>query len=90
MDFAIFEKVAMASWHDIYRVFGPGASEFAFPRFLVGTKKMRDEKLRRFVVISPREVPSFAFSWPFKIFNFLSFLKVPPFCLFEFGSLSVH
>ena len=29
-----------------------------FSSFLVGTKKNRDEKLRRFVVVSPREVPS--------------------------------
>ena len=48
----------------IYRVFGPGASQFTFSRFSVGTKKNRDEKLRRFVVVSPREVPSLTVSGP--------------------------
>ena len=46
----------------IYRVFGPGASQFTFSRFPVGTKKNHDEKLRRFVVVSPREVPSLPIS----------------------------
>ena len=56
--------------------FGPGASRFAFSQFSVGTKKMRDEQLCRFVVVSPREVLSLPVSCPFKILNFLSFLKV--------------
>ena len=49
--------------------FRPVGPEFRFSRFSVGTKKMRDEKLRRFVVVSSREVPSLAVSCPFKIFN---------------------
>ena len=62
--------------------FRPGASNLAFSRFPVGTKKMRDEKLCRFVVVSPREVPYSTFSCPFKISNFRSFLKAHPSCLF--------
>ena len=42
--------------------FRAGASQFAFSRFSVETKKNRDEKLRRIVVVSPREVPSFPVS----------------------------
>ena len=56
--------------------FRAGASEFAFSRFPVETKKNRDGKLRRFVVVSLREVPSLLVSCPFKILNFRSFLKV--------------
>ena len=77
----------MACRHGICRVFGPGASKFAFSRFSAGTKTMRDEKLCRFVVVSPREVPSLPFSCPFKIFNFRSFLKPLPFACFNSGSL---
>ena len=56
--------------------FGPGRSKSGFLSFPIETKKVRDEKLRRIVVVSPREVPSLAFSCPFKIFNFRPFLKV--------------
>ena len=63
----IFRKVVMASWHGIYRVFGPGAHKFTGFVFSVGTKKMRDEKLCRYMVVSPREVPSSAFSCHFNI-----------------------
>ena len=59
----------------VFIVFVPAASQFTFSRFSVGTKKNRDEKLRRFVVVSPREVPSFALSWPFKTCNFQLFLN---------------
>ena len=47
--------------------FRPGCFKFAFSSFWVGTKKMRDEKLCRFMVVSPREVPSLTFSCPFEI-----------------------
>ena len=50
--------------------FGTGRRKIAFSSFPVGTKKNRDKKLRRFVVVSPREVPSLTFSWPFRIFEF--------------------
>ena len=42
--------------------FRPGAPKTGFSSFLTGTKKMRDEKLCRFVVVSPREVPYSSFS----------------------------
>ena len=90
MKYVIFRKVDMASWHDFYRVFCPGASKSAISMFAVGTKKMRDEKLCRFVVVSPREVPYSSFLWPFKIFNCPSFLKDPLLCLAQFRQFSVH
>ena len=68
----------------MYRVFGPGASEFTFSRFSVGTKKNRDEKLRRFVVVSPRGVPSLTVSGPFKILIFRYFLQPSSICLSQF------
>ena len=70
--------------------FRSGASKFTFSRFSVETKKNRDEKLRRFVVVSPREVPSLAVSCPFKIFNFPSFLTVPHLFLSQIRECSVH
>ena len=45
MNFVIFRKVVVASRHGIYRVFGPGASRFAFSRFSIGTKKMPEKKV---------------------------------------------
>ena len=57
--------------------FRAGASKFAFSRFPVRAKKNRDEKLRRFVVVSPREVPSFARACPFKILIVRSFFDGP-------------
>ena len=44
------------------RVFGPSASKFTFAMCSVGTQQLRDEKLRRFMVVSPREVPYLTFS----------------------------
>ena len=89
-DFCIFSKSPMAFWHGIYRVFGPGASEFTCSSCRIENKKNRDEKLCRFVVVSPREVPYSTVSYQFKIFNFLSFLVAPHFCLFQFRKSSVH
>ena len=71
----------------IYRVFGPGASQFTFSRFPVGTKKNRDEKLRRFVVVSPRGVPSLTVSGPFTIFLVRPFFRPLPFAYLNSGSL---
>ena len=82
-----FRKGPMASWHGIYRVFSPGASKFAYVRFSVGIKKMRGEKLCRFVVVSPREVPYSIFSCPSKISNVRSFLKALSFACLISGSL---
>ena len=57
--------------------FGTCRRKIVFLSFPVGTKKNHDEKLCRFVVVSPREVPSLPVSCPFKIFTFLSCLKAP-------------
>ena len=75
-DFLTFQKSqdGFLTWY--LSCFRAGASKFAFSRFSVETKKNRDEKLRRFVVVSPREVPSLPISCPFKILTFRSFLKV--------------
>ena len=62
-DFRLFQKLAWLS--------GP-----LFIVFSAGIKKMRDEKLCRFVVVSPREVPSLPVSCPFKILMFRSLLNV--------------
>ena len=75
-DFLTFQKSQDGFLTRYLSCFRAGASKFAFSRCSVETKKNRDEKLRRFVVVSPREVPSLAVSCPFKIFNFRSFLKV--------------
>ena len=75
-DFLTFQKSQDGFLTRYLSCFRAGASKFAFSRFSVRTKKNRDEKLRRFVVVSPREVPSLAVSCPFKIFNVRSFLKV--------------
>jgi len=50
----ISRKVEMASLHSMYRVFGPGASKFAFPIFSFETNMMLDETICRFVVVSHR------------------------------------
>ena len=76
-DFLTFQKSQDGFVTRYLSCFRAGASKFVFLRFSVGTKKNRDEKLCRFVVVSCREVLSFAFSWPFKIFNFRSFLRSP-------------
>ena len=69
-DFLTFQKSqhGFLTWY--LSCFRAGASKFAFSRFSVETKKNRDEKLHRFVVVSPRAVPSLLVSCPFKIFNF--------------------
>ena len=74
--FRLFQKSChgFLAWY--LSCFRPNRPEVGFSSFLVGTKKMRDEKLRRFVVVSPREVPSLPVSCPFKILIFRSFLKV--------------
>ena len=89
-DFEHFQKSCRGFLARYLQCFRPGAPKTGFSSFMTGTKKMRDEKLCRFVAESPREVPSFAFSCSFKIFIFRSFLKAPPFCLFPFREFSVH
>ena len=51
--------------------FRPNRPKVGFSSFVVETKKMRDEKLRRIVAVSPREVPSLLVSRLFKILIFL-------------------
>ena len=66
-DFLTFQKSQDGFLTRYLSCFRAGASKFAFSRFPVRTKKNRDEKLRRFVVVSPREVPSLPVSCPFEI-----------------------
>ena len=57
-DFLTFQKSQDGFLTRYLSCFRAGASKFAFSRFPVRTKKNRDEKLRRFEMVSPREVPS--------------------------------
>ena len=66
-DFLTFQKSQDGFLTRYLSCFRAGASKCAFSSFSVGTKKNRDEKLRRFVVVSPREVSSLTVSGPFKI-----------------------
>ena len=79
-DFLTFQKSqdGFLTWY--LSCFRAGASKFAFWKCSVETKKNRDEKLCRFVVVSLREVPYSIFSCPFKISNFRTFLQAPPLC----------
>ena len=89
-DFLTFQKSQDGFLTRYLLCFRAGASKCAFSRFSVGTKKNRDEKLRRFVVVSPRGVPSLTVSGPFKILIFRSFLQAPSICLSQFREFSVH
>ena len=81
-DFGHFRKRCRGFLTWYLSCFGPGAPKTGFSSFLTRTKKMCDEKLCRFVVVSPREVPSLTTSCPFKIFNFRLFSKPSSFgCL---------
>ena len=75
-DFLTFQKSQDGSLTRYLSCFRAGASKFAFSRFSVETKKNRDEKLRRFVGVSSREVASLPISWPFKFLCFRSFLDI--------------
>ena len=66
-DSRIFQKSGDDSLARYLSCFRPGAPKKRFSSFSVGTEKMRDEKLRRFVVVSPREVPSLTVSCTFDI-----------------------
>ena len=70
--------------------FRPGRPTVGVSSLSVGIKKMREEKLRRFVVVSPREVPSLPVSCPFKILICLSFLNVRSLFLSQPCRKSVH
>ena len=59
--FMIFDfspKVVMPSWIGICSVFGLVVLDPAFRVVLSGPNSFRYERLRTFVVVSPREVPS--------------------------------
>ena len=75
-DFLTFQKSQDGFLTRYLSCFRPNRPKVSFSRVLVGNEKMRDEKLRRFVVVSPREVPSLLVSCPFKILIFRSCLKV--------------
>ena len=72
-DFEHFQKSCRGFPARYLLCFRPGAPKTRFSSFLIGTKKMRGEKLCRFVVVSPREVPSLQYSCPFKIFELAHF-----------------
>ena len=89
-DFPLFQKHCHGSLARYLPSFQPGRPKVGISRFSVGTKKNRDEKLRRFVVVSPREVPSLTVSGPFKILICRSFLQAPSICLSQFREFGVH
>ena len=89
-DFQSFQKSRRGFLARYLPCFRSGAPKKGFSSFLTGTKEMHDEKLCRFVVVSPREVHYLTISCPFKIFIFQSFLKAPPICLSQFREFSVH
>ena len=61
-DFRVFQKSCNGFLARYLSCFGPSRPRVGFSRFSVGTKKMHDEKLRRIVAVSPREVPSLPIS----------------------------
>ena len=89
-DFRLFQKSCHGFLTRYLSCFRPSRPKVGFSSFLVVTKKNRDEKLRRFVVVSPREVPSLPFSWPFKILNFRYFFRPIPVFLLWSSRKSVH
>ena len=62
LEFCDFQKSCHGFLTRYLSCFRPNRPKVGFSSFLVETKKMLDEKLRRIVVVSPREVPSLAFS----------------------------
>ena len=89
-DFEHFQKSCRGFPARYLPCFRPGAPKTRFSSFLTGIKKMRDEKLCRFVVVSPREVPSLPVSCPFEILNSRSFLKVRSLSRSQTLQKSVH
>ena len=89
-DFRLLQKHCHGFMARCLSCFRPDRPKVGFSSFSVGTKKNRDEKLRRFVVVSPRGVPSLTVSGPFKILIFLSFLQAPSICLSQFREFSVN
>ena len=69
-DFKIFRKSGDVSLARYLSCFRPGAPKHRSSIVSIGTKKMHGEKLCRFVVVSPREVPALTISRPCKISDF--------------------
>ena len=57
-EFCDFQKSGHGFLTQYLSCFRLNRPKVGFSSFLVATKKMRDKKLHRFVVVSPREVPS--------------------------------
>ena len=89
-DFRLFRKRCHGFLARYLSCFRPGRQKIGFSRLSVETKKMRGEKLCRFVVVSARELPYLTFSCQFKIVSFWSFFKAPALFRFQSSRKSVH
>ena len=89
-DFRLFRKRCHGFLARYLSCFRPGRQKIGFSRLSVETKKMRGEKLCRFVVVSARELPYMAFSCQFKIFSFRHVFKHPTLFLSQSSRKSVH
>ena len=89
-DFRLFRQRCQGFLAWYLSCFRPGRRKVHSSSFSVETEKMRDEKLCRFVVVSPREVHLSPGLCHFKFSDFQSFLKVLPFVLFQSSPESVH
>ena len=89
-DFRLFQKRFLVCLTRYLSGFRPGRPEVDFLIFSVGTKKMRGHKLCRFVVVSPREVPSLTFTCQFKILSDRSFFNILALFLSQSTRKSVH
>ena len=89
-EFCDFQKSCHGFLTRYLSCFRPNRPKVGFSSFLVATKKMRDKKLRRFVVVSPREVHSLLVLCQFKISVFLTFLKAPSIVQSQAPRKSVH
>ena len=76
-EFQLFRKSCHRFRARYLLCFRPIRLKVGFSGFWAGIKKMRDEKLRRFVVLSPLEVPSLMFPCRFEFLNVRSFVKAP-------------
>ena len=89
-DFRPFRKRCHGFLARYLSCFRPSRPKTLFSTFSVETKKMRDEKLCRFVVVSPREVHFSVGLCHFEFSDFLTFLKLLSFVLFQSSPESVH
>ena len=89
-DFRLFHKSchSFLAWY--LSCFRPGRPKSGFSGSPVETKKMREENVFRFVVVSPREVPYLSVSCPFKILIFRSCFKVRSLSRSQSARKSVH